>query len=329
MPKGTNQKLKLLYLMKFLLDRTDENHSVDMAQILAELERNNVTAERKSIYDDIAQLIDYGIDIVGEKVGRNYYYKVVSREFEIPELKLLVDAVQSSKFITVDKSNELIKKLETLASHYEANTLHRQVYVTDRVKASNENILYNIDVLHEAMGGNKQVSFKYFSWLPERKREFHHNGDLLKVSPWALIWDDENYYLVAFDSQSNIIKHYRVDKMVDVTVYEAARQGKENFDKSKVVEYTKKHFGMFSGTDANVTLECENRLAGVIYDRFGLDIMTPPVGKDKFKVNVKVSVSDQFLGWIFSLGGQVKITSPQWVVDKMKETIIKQSELYK
>lgn len=328
MAKGNNQKLKLLYLMKFLMDNTDENHAVDMGQILEYLAKNEIGAERKSIYDDIKALQDYGIDVVGYKEGRSFYYRVVSRDFQIPELKLLVDAVQSSKFITTEKSRELINKLEKLASKHDASKLHRQVLVTNRVKAINEGVLYSIDCIHEAMAINKQITFKYYKWNHKKQKEYGHDGALYKVSPWALVWEDENYYMVAFDSEVDKIKHYRVDKMEKVEVSENDREGKEAFSQSNIAEYTNKHFGMFSGKDASVTLVCDNFMAGVIIDRFGKDIMIMPVDEGHFKVSIKASVSSQFFGWVFSLKGNVKITGPDWVVAAMREEIAKQADLY-
>lgn len=328
MPKGKNQKLKILYLMRFLLEKTDENHAVNMPRIIAELEHNDISAERKSIYDDIAALQDFGIDIIGEKCGRDYQYKVVSREFETSELKLLVDAVQSSRFISAAMSNKLIKKLETLTSLHEAGKLQRQVYVAQRVKTDNEKIFHNVDTIYEAMGSNRKVRFRYFSLNWKKEREFRRNGDFYKVSPLAMFWEDSYYYLVAYDNDKQEIRHFRVDKMVKTEVL----QEKRIFDSVcmgfDAAEYTRKHFGMFAGRDANVTLICDNSIAGVIIDRFGADTIMAPYNDDKFKVNVKVSVSPQFFGWVFSMKGKVKIHSPQEVVDEMRTAITSQAELY-
>lgn len=328
MPKGKNQKLKLLYLMRFLLQKTDENHAVNMAQIIDELERNGISAERKSIYDDIATLQDYGIDIIGEKSGRDYYYKVVSRDFETSELKLLVDAVQSSKFISAHKSAELIKKLERLTSDYEGGKLQRQVFVAQRVKTTNEKICHNVDPIYEAMGNNRQVRFRYFSLNWKTEREFRRNGDFYKVSPLAMFWEDGYYYLVAYDNDKQEIRHFRVDKMLKTEVLQEKRISNPVCIDFDAAEYTRKHFGMFAGKDANVTLICDNSIAGVIIDRFGADTIMAPYSDDKFKVNVKVSVSPQFFGWVFSMKGKVKIHSPQEVVDEMRTAITSQAELY-
>lgn len=328
MPKGTNQKYKLIYIIKYLLENTDENHKVTMPQILAYLEANEITAERKSIYDDIDAIQELGIDVQKEKVGRNFYYYVVDRDFEMAELKLLVDAIQSSKFITEKKSQELIKKLGTLVSVHEAKQLKRQVYVAGRAKAINENIFYNVDAIHKAIEENKKVRFQYFQWNTKKEMELRKNGDWYEVSPWALMWEDENYYLVAFDRVAGKIKHYRVDKMLKMSSMDSDREGREIFEQSNVSEYTRKNFGMFAGEEETVKLEVHNGLVGVILDRFGTDTMIIPADKEHFKVNVRVSVSNQFFGWIFGLGDGIKILGPENVKMKMKEEIEKIQKFY-
>ena len=328
MPKGTNQKYKLIYIIKYLLENTDENHKVTMPQILSYLETNEIKAERKSIYDDMEAIRELGIDVIGEKAGRTYYYYVVSRDFEMAELKLLVDAIQSSKFVTEKKSQELIKKLGRLVSVHEAKQLKRQVYVAGRAKALNESIFYNVDAIHNAIEENKKISFQYFQWNTKKEMELRKNGQLYEVSPWALLWEDENYYLVAFDAIADEIKHYRVDKMLNISGMDLAREGKERFEKSNVAEYTKKNFGMFAGEEETVKLEVHNRLVGVILDRFGRDIMMIPADKEHFRVNVRVSVSNQFFGWLFGLGDGVKILGPENVKEKMKEEITKIQKMY-
>ena len=328
MPKGTKQKYKLIYIIKYLLENTDENHKVTMPQILAYLEANEISAERKSIYDDIDAIQELGIDVQKEKVGRNFYYYVVDRDFEMAELKLLVDAIQSSKFMTEKKSQELIKKLGRLVSVHEAKQLKRQVYVAGRAKALNESIFYNVDAIHNAIEENKKIQFQYFQWNTKKEMELRKNGQFYEVSPWALLWEDENYYLVAFDAVADEIKHYRVDKMLKISCMDSLREGKERFEKSNVAEYTKKNFGMFAGEEETVKLEVHNRLVGVILDRFGRDTMIIPADEEHFRVNVKVSVSNQFFGWLFGLGDGVKILGPENVKEKMKEEIEKIQKLY-
>lgn len=328
MPKGTNQKVKLIYIIKYLMENTDENHKVTMPDILKYLEGYDITAERKGIYNDIETIRELGIDVVGEKIGRNFFYYIASRDFEIAELKLLVDAIQSSKFITEKKSQELIKKLEGLVSVHEAKQLQRQVYVAGRAKTINEGIYYNIDALHNAISTNRKIQFQYFQWNVKKEMELRRNGEFYEVSPWALLWEDENYYLVGFDSAYNEIRHYRVDKMLKISCTEENREGKEYFEKFNLAEYSKKNFGMFSGEEEIVKLQVHKDLIGVIIDRFGKDVMIVPAGETDFRINVKVAVSPQFFGWVFGLGNKVKILGPEAVVNRMKEEIRKANALY-
>lgn len=328
MAKGANQKLKILYLMKILMERTDENHSITMPEIISALEAYGISAERKSIYSDIESLRTYGLDIVGEAEGKTFYYRVVDRTFELAELKLLVDSVQSAKFITEKKSNELIKKIESLSSRYEAQQLQRQVYTSNRIKTLNESIYYNVDLLHDAINENSQIKFHYFQWNADKKMELRKDGAYYVVSPWGLSWDDENYYMVAFDAAANKIKHYRVDKMLHIELIGEEREGKNHFDKFDMALYAKKMFGMFAGEEESVKIECHNRLAGVMIDRFGKDITMIKKDSEHFTVNVKVAVSKQFLAWVMALGSDAKIIGPDWVVQRVKDELKRLYELY-
>ena len=249
MPKSSNQKLKLIYLMKILLERTDETHSITMSEIIDALAVYDISAERKSLYNDIENLRVYGLDVIGTQEDRTYSYHIGNRQFELAELKLLVDSVQSAKFITAKKSNELIKKIEGLASKYEASQLHRQVFVAGRVKTMNESIYYNVDRIHTAIAENSRITFQYFQWNVDKKMELRHGGSLYEVSPWSLSWDDENYYLVGFDSKAGKIKHYRVDKILRIQISKEEREGKEHFQKLDMADYAKKSFGMFGGKE--------------------------------------------------------------------------------
>lgn len=328
MPKGTNQKLKLIYLIKIMLEKTDDTHSLTMPEILKALEAYDVSAERKSIYDDLDTINRFGIEIISEKFGKTYQYRVGSRQFEIAELKLLVDAIQSSKFITEKKSHELIKKLEGFASNYEAKMLQRQVYVSGRIKTMNESIYYNIDEIHTAIASNKKIRFQYFQWNTKKEMELRKGGAYYEISPWALSWDNENYYMIGFDSEANKIKHFRVDKMLKSTCMEENREGKEFFDKFDMAVYARKNFSMFGGEEQSVKLEFDNSLVGVVLDRFGKDIIIAPADENHFTINVNVAVSDQFLGWIFALGEEVKILGPENVVERMRAEAKKAYERY-
>ena len=215
--------------MQILMEKTDETHSITMAEMITALKAYGITAERKSLYDDIECLRTYGLEIIGTQEGRTYCYQVVNRQFELAELKLLVDSVQSARFITAKKTNELIKKIEGLASKYEASKLHRQVYVTQRVKTINESIYYNVDAIHTAIAENSQITFRYFQWNVKKEMELRKGGALYRVSPWALSCDDENYYMIAYDDVEEKIKHFRVDKMLHIEMNGKKREGKQVF----------------------------------------------------------------------------------------------------
>lgn len=313
MARSEKQKLKLLYIMQLLLERTDEEHTVTTQEIIDDLALHGITAERKSIYTDIDQLIDFGMDIIKIKERPGGYY-LASRQFELAELKLLVDAVQASKFITTKKSGELIAKLETLCSKTEAKQLHRQVVVTNRNKAVNENIYYNVDVIYNAIAENVKIRFRYYEWSANKEMKLRRDGAYYEVSPWLLSWDDENYYLIAFDDRSSDIRHYRVDKMIKISLMDAAREGRGQFEDFDVAGYSRKTFGMFAGEEETVTLCCDSNLAGVMIDRFGKDVAMREREDGRIQVRVDVSVSRQFFGWVTGLGAAVKIESPERVV---------------
>jgi len=315
MAKSAGQKLKLLYIIKLLTENTDENHPASTADIIAYLDANGIHSERKSIYDDIEKLCDFGYDIVQvhSRLGGGYY--MASREFELAELKLLVDAVQSSRFITSRKSRSLIKKLELLAGKQDAGKLQRQVYVAGRIKTENESIYYNIDNIHRAIQENRQISFQYLDWNLN-KELVPRVGGKRKVSPWALIWREENYYLAAYDSVDGIMKHYRVDKMGHVDVLKDEREGLEQFEKVDPAVYTNLTFGMFSGDEETVTLQFPNRLIGVVLDRFGREADIRPMTDRVFRIRVRVAVSGQFFGWLAGIGREAVIVSPAAVKEQ-------------
>ncbi len=318
MAKSAGQKLKLLYIIKLLTENTDENHPVSTADIIAYLESNGIHSERKSIYDDIEKLCDFGYDIiqVQSRLGGGYY--MAGREFELAELKLLVDAVQSSRFITTRKSRSLIKKLERMAGKYDAGKLQRQVYVAGRIKTENESIYYNIDNIHRAIQENRQIEFQYLDWNL-KKELVPRVGGRKQVSPWALIWREENYYLAAYDGVDGIMKHYRVDKMGQMKVLKEEREGLEQFSKLDPAVYTNQTFGMFSGTEETVTLQFPNRLVGVVLDRFGRESDIRPMTDRVFRVRVKVAVSGQFFGWLAGIGREAVVVSPAEVKEQYAE----------
>jgi predicted DNA-binding transcriptional regulator YafY len=327
--KGDNQKLKMLFLAKIFSEETDDQHALTMPQIIEKLSACGVNADRKTLYLDFEELRHFGLDIIAAKVGRDCFYHLGGRDFELPELKLLVDSVQSAKFITDKKSKELIKKLESLVSKYEGKQLHRQVVISGRIKTMNESIYYNVDKLHEAIGADSQIRFKYYQWNVKKEMELRRDGAWYQISPWGLMWDDENYYLVGYDAEDSKIKHYRVDKMLRIALTDQKREGREPFKAFNMPRYTKSLFGMYGGEETKVTIEAENSMAGVLIDRFGKDIIIAPVDESHFKTVVNVAISNQFLGWIMALGDGVKITSPASVVEQMKAEIKRLAAQYK
>ena len=325
--KNEKTKQKLLRLQKILLEETDERHPLTMPQILDKLKAYGITAERKSIYRDLEELEESGMDILSEQRDNHHVYYVGSREFELAEVKLLADAVASARFISGKKSAELLKKLGSLTSREEAKLLNRGILNAGRVKAENEAVFYIVDNIHTAIREDRQVTFQYFQWNRKKEQELRHGGAFYTVSPWALIWDDEYYYLVAFDT--GIIKHFRVDKMRNLGILPEKREGAEVLGKTDLASYTKKNFSMFSGEEERVSLEAENRYAGILIDRFGKDIFLYSLDEDHFRAVVDVAVSEQFISWIFSLGVGIRITGPEPVLSRVRKMTERLAEQYR
>ncbi len=318
MARSSNQKKKLSVLRSLFLEQTDESHPLTMSEIIAHLKANGINAERKSIYSDLESLRELGMDIRVAR-GKTTAYFLASRDFELPELKLLVDAVRSSKFITEKKSADLIKKLASLANLHDRKSLNREVFVSNRTKSGNEDIFATIDVIHDAMEASVDITFKYYQWTPEKKKELRHGGKLYRVSPWSLVWDDSNYYLVGYEADSNAIRHYRVDKMLSVDLTETERSGEEEFKRFDISSYSGAVFGMFGGEKTRVTLSCANRLANVMFDRFGTDVVVLKDGTDRFRISASVVPSPVFLGWVLSFGDELSIIAPESVAERLRE----------
>lgn len=334
MAKSSNQKGKLLVLRRLLLEQTDEEHGLTVPDMIRRLEAEGIHAERKSIYSDLETLSESGLDIVSRKEGTRVLYYVGSRDFELPELKLLVDAVQSSRFITRRKSGQLIEKMAGLSSRWQAKQLQRQVYVANRVKTENESIYYNVDTIYTAIAENRRIAYRYREWGfregedgPER--QYRRQGKTYCVSPWALCWANDNYYMVGYDSQAESVKHYRVDKMDGIAVSSEPRDGREYFADFDIAVYTRRIFGMFGGEDEAVTLRADNSLLDVILDRFGEEASIRRDGENTFIARVRVAVSPQFLSWVFGFGDRIRILGPAEVVRDMREQTQRVLALYK
>ena len=321
MSKSTNQKLKLWYVLKILQEHTDDKHGITMAEIISYLEDEDIYAERKSIGSDIKALKDAGVDIGNWKEGKEHKYFLLSREFELAEIKLLVDAVLVSKFISREQTKQIVKKLEGLVSKHQAKELNRQVYIANRPKTDSEVVIRNIDYIYGAMTDNKMISFEYYDWNPSTLTlEKRDNGDKTNISPWMLIWDDENYYMVAYDKESDMVKHYRVDKMKRVSILEGDRLGADMLDGVDMADYSNGMFNMFSGEEESVKLEVSPNVMNVFVDRFGRDNILV-VGKkdDKILIRLNVSVSVVFFGWLVVLGKDVRIVGPENVVEEFEK----------
>lgn len=317
MAKSLNQKLKLLYLVDILERKTDEEHPMTAAALIEELAKVEVAAERKSIYDDIEQLIQFGYDIVHNKSRVNGGYYMASRRFELAELKVLVDSVQASRFISVKKTRELIGKLEQLCSVHEEKELKRQVYVVNRIKTDNESIFYNVDYIHDAIHRNKQISFQYYEWSTAKEMKLRRGGERYIVSPLGLTWDDKNYYLIAYETQSGI-RHYRVDKMKSIEVLIEDRTEESGYRDFDPATYSNKVFGMYGGDMSAVTLSFPESIIGVMLDRFGKDVSLKKETDERYSIRTDIVISDHFFGWLAGLGKQVQIVSPDTIREQYK-----------
>ena len=325
MAKTANYKRKLPILAKLLLERSDEEHPISRQEMQEELERWGLSAERKSLYDDMEQLKELGLDVQARR-GRGGGWFIGERDFELAELKLLVDAVQSSRFLTKRKSDALIRKLEGLTCVHQARQLQRQVYVDRRVKTMNESIFYNVDRLHGAIAANRVITFRYFEYNAARERVFRRDGAKYRLTPYGLIWDSENYYLAGWDELRHELRHYRVDKMADIMV--TGMKGHPQGDWT-AEGYARRHFGMYAGRACQLRLRCENRLAGVVIDRFGLDVSLIPDGEEHFTVTLEAVVSPPLWGWLFGLGPGVEVLGPDWAVEDFALRLEQAAAMYR
>lgn len=324
---GIPKKYKSLYLMKIFLEETDDTHALSISQINGLLEQNGLDpVSAKTLYQDIEALSIFGIDIKYESEGAIRGYHVVQRDFDLAELKLLVDSVQASRFITEKKTHSLVKKLERLSSRHEGQELHRQVLISGRVKSMNESIFNNIDAISRAINLDSQISFKYFSFDTNKKRILRHDGMPYSVSPWALVYDNENYYMVAFDNRENKLKHYRIDKMLNIELTGHARIGREFYHKEDYLKMAV--FGMFGGAITTVTLQAEDWMVGIIIDRFGPDVSIIKVDENHFRVNVEVALSKQFYGWLLGLGEGIRLIGPSPVVEELRHYLTTLNQMY-
>ena len=323
MAKSAHQQEKLLRLQQIFLQETDEDHPLTMQQLIGRLEQFGIAAERKSIYINIETLNQCGADIITERRGSATVYYSAGGAFEAAELRLLADAVASSRFITAKKSTQLLKKLGGLVSRHQSDELRRQVHVAGRVKSMNETIFYLVDELHRAIDQNRAVTFLYYDWVLERgiARKPRHGGKQYCISPWQLLWQDEFYYLIAFDHETASIRHYRVDRMGDISITDQPRQGAQAFAAIRMEDYTARLFGMFGGTPQRIVLSCPERLLGVMIDRFGKEIHPQRRADGRLEIHTDVIPSLPFYGWLLSLGDEVQIEAPEPLIEEFKSTL--------
>ncbi len=316
MPKSDNQKLKIFYILDYLQRNSHQEHPVRAAELLSMLERqHNIVCDRKTVYSDIAALQDYGVDIVSIP-GKNGGYYIASRNFELPELKLLIDAVQSSRFLTEKKSRELIEKLCNQCSIYDARLMRRDVLVSGRVKSMNETIYYNVDAIQDAIAENKQITFRYFDYGLDGRRKYRAKD--YQASPYGLCQDNENCYLLAHSPRHGVTS-YRVDRMNDIQLSPEPRTPCPELTGKALVEHANRLFQMYSGETSDVKLRFHRSLVNVVIDRFGRDILLIPDGEEHFVFTVNVAVSPMFLSWVIGFGSKAKILYPQSVVEACKE----------
>ena len=328
MPRSFNQKLKILYLMKFLQEKTDREHPVSVKDIIQTMEAYGISVERKTVYDDIETLRTFGMKI-GSRRGKPAGFYLEERTFELPELKFLMDAVQSSKFITEKQSAALVRKLEDLASVHEAKKLKSQVFLMPGIKTLNEEIYTNIETIYDAISANQQISFRYYQWTLSRELKPKRGGERYRVSPGKLLWNNDNYYLMGLDESSGIVKHYRVDKMMDVAVEEEKRSGESVFRDFDMGRFSAETFGMFDGKETILKIRFSNELVGVVLDRFGKKAVLQRSDDTHFFLQTHIRVSGQFFGWLTGLGPGAEIVSPEKVRKEYKSFLTKILKTYK
>lgn len=316
MPKSYNQKLKIFYILDYLQKNSHQDHPVRAAELLTMLEQqHNIICERKTIYSDIAALQDYGVDIVSIP-GKNGGYYIASRNFELPELKLLIDAVQSSRFLTEKKSRELIEKLCSQCSVYDARLMRRDVLVSGRVKSMNETIYYNVDAIQDAIAENRQITFRYFDYGLDGKR--HYRNRNYQASPYGLCQDHENCYLLAH-SERHGVTSYRVDRMSDIRLLDDPRTPCPELTGKALTEHANRLFQMYAGEQTAVKLRFHRSLINAVIDRFGREVMLIPDGEEHFVFTAEVAVSPMFLSWVIGFGQKAKILYPESVVQACQD----------
>ena len=309
-----NQR-RIFLLLRLLYDQTDEDHYISVADVLQFWKSNGILAGRKSVYSDIDLLMEMGVDIICIKSTQNRYF-IGSRLFQVPELKLLVDAVESSHFITEKKSKTLIEKLGHLTNKYVANQLNRHIYMDGTAKPENECIYYSVDEIHNAIQKKRQITFQYYEYTPQKEKILKHNGYRYQFSPYALIWSRDCYYAVGWSEKHGKIAQFRVDRMTAVEPLEHTAVQTPDFDPA---EYVRKVFGMYPDNLCTVELLCDNEVMRSVIDRFGENVWTETVDEQHFRATVEVAPSPPFFSWVFTFSGKIRIVSPAAVLEEMRD----------
>ena len=328
MPKGTDSKLRLFRLVEYFEQMTDSNHFVTRKNVEDHLKTAwKTTVDRKTFENDLMCLDTLGYEI--EHPENSHQYKLVSRPFAFSELKMIIDCLLSARTLDEKTTQRLIKTLKKECSKYEGETLDRQVIVANRVKTTNKVVHYALDEIQTAIQAECQISFKYFDYDMKMKRTYRKNGETYYVSPFVVVYSDENHYLLGYDGEK--VRPYRIDRMEGVKAEKAMpRQGQEVFEEKIDLDHYRQYtFGMYDGKVETVRLRFFYRMMNTVIDKFGSDVVVYKVNDEHFEIEVPVAVSPQFFGWIFGLGGQVQIMSPKPVVRKMKEMLKKVGDKYK
>lgn len=310
-------KRRVLVLINYLYEHTDEKHQITSDDLVAYLKNSGVPANKKTLKSDLDLMVEAGFDIVTVSSKPNRYFWG-NRQFEMPELKLLIDAVTSSRFITEKKSRELVKKLTELASVNQRDELRRHLHgAGGRFKAKNENIYYTVNDINEAINKRRRIAFRYFEYDGNKNRVYRNDGNEYELSPYDLIWNNDFYYVVGYSREHDNVSTFRVDRVEKVEVLKE-RAVKKPAD-YKVENYSTSIFEMFEGEKVSVKLECKNELMKYVIDRFGEEVETKPKGNDRFIATINVSLSPNFYAWVFRFEGGMKIISPKNAVSKIKE----------
>lgn len=323
MVQDNYRKIKLLKLLELLRADSDEHNPMTTSELCARLEKMGIVCDRRTLSKDITLLNDHGYEIMATTVGHEKAYYIDDRGFSVPELKILIDAVQASSFITEKKTKELVEKLAQLGGSHRAELLKGNLVCFNTRKHSNEHIFYNVDALEQAIEGQKKVLFRYYTLNEKGEKVYRREGHRYVVEPVALVFNEDNYYVLTYSSRHESTATYRVDRMDAVTVIEEGICEKAVALRQEMAAYTEQVFKMYGGRQEDVVLEFPDGLIGVVFDKFGENTPMLRVGEEKCVATVKVRISPTFWGWLFQFAGEMRVLSPQWVIDGYQQQAAK------